>query len=371
MAFMYQEQLMNADDFLTWAADQEALHELIAGQPHALADRDPAFFRVLVNVTLAIQRHLGDGEWATFVRGEALTVDVHHVLFPDAMVANRRHPADPTVVVEVLSTAARSAYAVQRSLVLQRIRTLMEHVVVDLPARRLRVHRRQASGGWVSTLYRIGETAVFESLGMQFSVADAFAGMAGGQRHLTLDEFLAWDNAPGRGDHQRHEFFDGVIAAASGAFFGAKKNHERVVVNLVFALRGHLADTGCEVFGSNLRLLCDDAGAAFFPDVSVVCDAEDERTGDEMRRPMILIEVLSKSTESRDRTVKRRHYLQIPTLKEYVLIDYLQRRIDIHHRQQDGSWRLRQCIADAPLTLDSIGLVMPAEEVYRRVRGED
>ena len=363
MSFMHQEQLMTADEFLKWQARQERMHELIGGQPSPAPDRDPAFFRMLMNITGAMKRQLGDRGWAVFVRGESLKVDTHNVLLPDAWIAPRSAPADPALVMEVVSPGVRALEATGRTRALRRIRALRELVAADPAARTVRIDRRQTDGTWAITEYRLGEIARLESLGFGLEVAQVFAGLDTGRQALTLREFLDWDRAPARSELSRYEFFDGAIHALAGA----TRNHERVVVNLVSCLQRHLAGSPCEVFGSNLRLCCEDTQGGFFPDVSVVCDNADLSNDDVMRRPLILIEVLSASTTRHDRTAKRRHYLQIPSLWEYVLVDHVRRHIDLHRREDDGTWSRHPSIGDTPLHLASLDLTIPAEVIYARV----
>jgi Uma2 family endonuclease len=363
MSFMYQEQLMTADEFLKWQAEQERAHELISGRPFPVPDRDPAFFRVLVNVTGAMKRQLGDRGLATFVRGEPLKVDRHNVLLPDARVAPCSAPMDPSVVMEMISAGVRALEVTGRTLTLRRIAALRELVVVDPAARTMRIDRLQADGTWAISEYRLGDIARLESLGIGVDVAQVFAGLDAARQALTLREFLDWDRAPAHSELSRYEFFDGAIHALAGA----TRNHERVVVNLVSCLQRHLADSPCEVFGSNLRLCCEATQGGFFPDVSVVCDNADLSDDDMMRRPMILIEVLSASTARHDRTVKRQHYLQIPSLREYVLVDHVRRHIDLHRREDDGTWSRHASIGDATLHLASLDLTIPAEVIYARV----
>jgi len=366
MSFMYQEQLMTADEFSKWQAQQEGIHELIGGQPFPAPDRDPAFFRVLLNITGAMKRQLGrlgNRGWATFVYGESLKLDLHNVLLPHAMVAPRSAPMNPPLVMDIVSTGVRASEVMRRTLTLRRNGALRELVVVDPAARSVRIDRLQTDGTWAISEYRPGESARLESLAFGFEVAQAFAGLDAGRQAPTLGEFLEWDRAPAHSELSRYEFFDGAIHALAGA----TRNHERVVVNLVSCLQHHLAGSPCEVFGSNLRLCCEKTEGGFFPDVSVVCDNADLSDDDMMRRPLILIEVLSASTARHDRTVKRQHYLQIPSLREYVLVDHVRRRIDLHRREGDGTWSRHPSIGDAPLHLASLDLTIPAEAIYARV----
>ncbi|WP_431049702.1 Uma2 family endonuclease [Roseateles sp. L2-2] len=358
MSSLFNELLMTADHFLQWQNDQEVSHELVGGKKFPLPARDPAFFRVLVNITAAVKRHLGDGELASSIRGQAVVVDDHTVIQPDAMVAARfAARPDPLLVFELVGSEPRAADIVRRSIAARRLPTIREHVSVDMAARSIEVRRRDDGGHWKTLTFRAGEVAELVSIDLRLDVAAVFKGLDAPDPRLSGQEFLDWD----ADEDCKHEFIDGRIVSMTGATAG----HVTTCVNLTTALNIHLLNTPCRVFMADFRL--QGVGENhYFPDVSVTCEP---LTADQMkmRSPLLLIEVLSKSTRAKDRGVKREEYLRIPSLREYVLVDCVKRRIDIHRRGPDGGWSLHQFIADAPLRLESLDLEIPAAFVFANV----
>jgi Uma2 family endonuclease len=96
---------------------------------------------------------------------------------------------------------------------------------------------------------------------------------------------------------------------------------------------------------------------------------DDQR--DNLVNPVLIIEVLSASTEAYDRGEKFLSYQTIPSLQEYVLITQAPRRFEIFRKQGDGSWRYESwAFAPPPLVLDSIDCTLAPDEVYFKVEGE-
>lgn len=134
----------------------------------------------------------------------------------------------------------------------------------------------------------------------------------------------------------KHEFDAGEILAMSGG----TARHSALAVNVAFALKSALP-AGCTVFQSDMRVRIAATGRATYPDVSMVCgpiecDPEDAaRTT--ITNPVLLVEVLSVTTEKGDRGNKWMHYQRIPSLQEYVLVSQ-EPRIEIFRRTPSGTW---------------------------------
>lgn len=364
MAYMHEELVMDTEEFLRWSTDQAGLHELIAGQPYRAQERDSKFFRVLVNLSSVLKQHLRGSEDTSFIRGQSVVVDEYNVVVPDLMVVPRSDSGrQPRIVFDIVAGRTLAAEIRRRSAAAHLMRSLLEHVTLDVENREAILRRRDATGVWTTTSFREEEVVEFTTLGMSIRVADAFLGLDRNDPALTLREFLTW-NAD---ETIRHEFHKGAIITMAGTTV----NHNRVVQGINFHLLAQMRSTQCDVFIIDVQLNVEGVPGSYLPDLCVACDPQDLTNDDAIERPLLLIEVLSRSTRAYDRTVKRRSYLQIPTLMEYVLVDYLARRIDIHRREPDGRWSLHQLIGDAPLELKSVDLVIPAEEVYRRVRFAD
>ena len=357
MSYLPVEHWMTADDFLRWQDGQSEPHELIAGHPHPLPPRDPTFFRLLVNLTSAIQTQLGAASaWSTALSALPLIADDHHVLMPDAVMTplDALH-APPIAMVFPLST--RGLADLRRWAALRRMPTLHELIVVDRETRTITVERRTEAGGWTVERLETDGVLNLDVAGIRVLVADAFANMDRPHPSLTLQEFCAWESTQLR----RHEFFHGRIRAMTGA----RLDHCTVCMNLAATLHGHLQGSPCRVFAADAAVKTP-AADIFYPDVVVSCEPIDG-THPWLHGPILVIEVLSVSTRRFDRTQKAQAYFLIPSLQEYVLVDHVRRRIDLHRREPDGQWSRHASIGDAPLELQSVDLTIPAELIYERI----
>jgi len=160
----------------------------------------------------------------------------------------------------------------------------------------------------------------------------------------------------------KHELINGNVYAMAEA----SANHERISGNLYRKLADHLENTPCEPFGSDMKVK---VGTNFFyPDVLVDCHF-DESTPFYTETPIIIIEVLSKSTSQKDRTTKRFAYLNIPTLQEYVLIE--QDFVDIEVIRRKDNWGSKHYFLGDKITFESIELTLEVKDIYARVNNSD
>lgn len=177
------------------------------------------------------------------------------------------------------------------------------------------------------------------------------------------EEYLALE----RESETRHEYLDGEIFALAGA----SRPHNRIASNLVVALSNRLAGRECDVYSSDLRVQVEATGLFTYPDVVVTCG--EERFADEhldtLLNPLLIVEILSASTEAYDRGKKFEHYQQIGSLREFVLVSQDERRVERFLRQ-DGSWRYEMfgsgTVRGAEMELESLGISLPFSEIYRR-----
>ena len=118
-----------------------------------------------------------------------------------------------------------------------------------------------------------------------------------------------------------------------------------------------------------MRIKVAATGRYVYPDVSVVCgrpEFEDE-TRDTLLNPMVIVEVLSSSTEAYDRGDKFAQYQTIPSFQEYVLVSQKQPRMEHYRRLPDSAWLLRILGLDDKLVLESIKCEIPVERAYLKV----
>ncbi len=175
---------------------------------------------------------------------------------------------------------------------------------------------------------------------------------------ISKDEYL-------RGELEsdvKHELIEGSVYAMAGA----SANHERISGNIYAEFRSHLKNLPCEPFGSDMKVK---VGSNFFyPDVIVDCNF-DESEPYHTESPVIIVEVLSKSTRRTDETTKRINYLNIPSLQEYVLIE--QNIVDVEVVRRAEGWQSKHYFLGDEVTLESIDLTLSVEEIYLRVHNED
>ena len=160
----------------------------------------------------------------------------------------------------------------------------------------------------------------------------------------------------------KHEMINGEIYAMAGA----SKSHERISVNLLTEFTNHLKNSSCEPFGSDIKVK---AGTNFYyPDLMVVCD---DKTDDEYytEQPVIIIEILSKSTRRLDETIKLMSYINIPSLQEYVMIE--QDIVDIQVIRRSEGWLQKHYFLGDEVTFAAIDLTLLVEDIYHRVKNED
>lgn len=173
------------------------------------------------------------------------------------------------------------------------------------------------------------------------------------------EHYLAWENA--RSD--KNEFLRGEVFA----MVGATRKHVTVAVNMATILSTHLRGSGCRAYVSDMKLRIEAADAFFYPDVLVTCDAKDHEAETYMVSAVLIVEVLSPSTEAYDRGDKFAAYRKLPTLREYLLIDPESRRVEIYRAGTEGRWVLTDLDPAGTLRLESVNVEISVEQIFENV----
>ena len=160
----------------------------------------------------------------------------------------------------------------------------------------------------------------------------------------------------------KHEYIDGQVHAMAGA----SENHNLLSVNIATELKTRLKGTPCRIFIADMKVK---VGANYFyPDVMVVCQ-EDNDNEYYKTAPVIIVEVLSKSTRRFDQTDKRLRCQRIPTLKEYVLIEQDKGEIQVFSKKDQ--WQSFYYYLGDDITFSSLGVTVRVEDIYYQVNNED
>lgn len=155
----------------------------------------------------------------------------------------------------------------------------------------------------------------------------------------------------------RHEYVDGEIFAMGGA----SRRHATIVGNLFVALRQAARARGCQAYANDVKVRVEAANAFYYPDLVATCAGGDDDPY-VVKDPVLVVEVLSDSTEAIDRREKRTNYQKIPSLREIVLVSQTERLVEVYRR--DGAGWTIDVVRDGPVMLASLDLTVPLESVY-------
>lgn len=176
---------------------------------------------------------------------------------------------------------------------------------------------------------------------------------------MSLSDDLVWE---GR-QPERHEFWKGDIFA----MVGGKRGHGRIVANLMRHLGNHLDGTPCQAFSESMKVQVGD-DAVLYPDVFVTCDSTFSTFSAEQlvfTAPVLVVDVLSPSTQAHDRSHKFAIYRRIASLREYALIDPDTRRVEVFRPGDDGLWNLFDMSDEARVAFTSVGFGLPLADLFK------
>lgn len=165
------------------------------------------------------------------------------------------------------------------------------------------------------------------------------------------------------GSDVKHEYLRGEAWAMAGG----TPEHGRVAIRVAAALTQALSGKPCEVFSSDVKLRIVDTDLTTYPDLQVVrgpLEAADDDPN-AITNPLIIVEVLSDSTEAYDRGDKFAHYQRIGSLKEYILVSQREPRIEIFRRRAHGEWSYAQAGAGGILEIESIEAKLDVDAIFR------
>ena len=183
-------------------------------------------------------------------------------------------------------------------------------------------------------------------------------------RRYTEEQYLAWEeNAV-----EKSEYVDGEIRSMSGG----TEPHASIPVNIGSELRTALRGRGCRVLSSDMNVWA--AGAFYYPDLSVICGPSVYRDGNKhvITNPIVVVEVLSPSTEPKDRGEKFIRYQQIETLRSYLLVSQAEPRVELFERGENGHWDY-SLVAGLENTVEipSLAVTLALSEIYDQVEFGD
>lgn len=177
--------------------------------------------------------------------------------------------------------------------------------------------------------------------------------------HYSVDHYLERELE----SEGRNEYVNGEILAMTGA----SAAHNLIAGSLFSALHSHLRGSPCRVYMNDMKLEIAAAHSFFYPDVMVSCvEPEKLQNCYFVSDAKLVIEVLSPSTDQRDREFKRITYRQLPGLQEYLLVAQNSRRVICYRRLPDG-WEQETYGAKEAVGLKSVDLILPLARIYEDI----
>ncbi len=183
---------------------------------------------------------------------------------------------------------------------------------------------------------------------------------------MTPAEYLALERSA---IDRKHEFFNGEIFA----MVGAGRKHNRINVNLTRELSENFKKDKftCDLFSNDMRVKINDSYA--YPDIVIYCGEaqyEDDKF-DTLINPVVIMEILSDSTEAFDRGKKFAYYRAISTLEEYILVSQEEYHVEHYRRADAGKWEYCSYEGvDQVLKMASVNCELPLSEIYLNVAFE-
>jgi Uma2 family endonuclease len=183
------------------------------------------------------------------------------------------------------------------------------------------------------------------------------------KHRYTLEEYLALE----RESEVKYEYWDGEIFAMSGGTLA----HDVIMVNAGNHLQALLMDKSCRFFSNNMQIKVPAAPPYRYADGSVVCgkiEVERFNGADLLINPVLIIEVLSPSTEAYDRGDKFTYYKSIPSFREYLLIAQHRPHITHYVKSENGRWDYEEANdLEATIYLTTVECTLALSEVYANV----
>lgn len=176
---------------------------------------------------------------------------------------------------------------------------------------------------------------------------------------MSYEEYLAAEASAQR----KHEYLHGEVYAMAGG----TPEHAALAMQVGAQLTIALADKRCRVYSSDLRVRVDATDLTTYPDLTVICDHFEPSPVDEhaAANPVLIVEVLSDSTEAYDRGEKFAHYRRLPSLREYLLVAQREPRLEVYRKNERGQWTLDEAGKGEQLELRSLGVTLATDLVYR------
>ena len=180
----------------------------------------------------------------------------------------------------------------------------------------------------------------------------------------TVEEYLEFEKT----SEVRHEYVEGVLYPVNFDFdgmAGESRRHNRIAFRLGTKLENHLENSECEVYFESVKMHVA-ATKYYYPDVVVVCDEQEDDYS--VKNPLLIVEVLSPTTERVDRAEKLLAYQKMPSVQEHILVSSERVWIQVYRRAEGDNWSVEQFLdLNDEVVFSSINLTVKVADIYRNI----
>lgn len=185
------------------------------------------------------------------------------------------------------------------------------------------------------------------------------------KQKYTPEEYLALEENA----EFRSEYDNGEIVAMSGGSL----NHAQITANLGRNIGNKISEK-CTALTTDVKVRVEKYQKFYYPDVLIICNKPTfyQKRNDTIINPVLIVEVLSKSTEAKDRGEKMLAYRTLESLQEYILVSQSRPIVEQYTKNADGNWIHKATIGlKSVVKFDSIEVELSLEEIYQRVEFEE
>lgn len=171
-----------------------------------------------------------------------------------------------------------------------------------------------------------------------------------------------------RSSEIKHEFLNGKIRK----IHESSSNHNIIASNFISTIEQIIEEKELpfEIMSSDQKIYIPELHQVLYPDALIVYQKPEfwNQRKDVLLNPLLIVEILSPSTESYDRSTKFMSYKHIPSFKEYVMVSQEKPEIETWHREETHLWRETVCSErEGFLAIKSMGIIVSVEKIYKNI----
>ena len=179
------------------------------------------------------------------------------------------------------------------------------------------------------------------------------------EKLYTVDEYFELE----KHSNIRHEFYYGKLIAMPGE----SKNANEIAGNCYVTFRQSLRKHGFRIFIQDVRTVVKGNKIYRYPDV-VVADEEGDSDTHNIKKPRILVEVISETSKYRDRVTKLQEYSKLPSLEYYIVVDQDTVNVEVYSRKEnDWVYQLLENLSDV-IDLSVLGTSLSLATIYENIK---